>query len=259
MNLDAIWQRNRVFILGLLGSLIGFFLLSWLLTSGAAAREASAGRAISKAATDLRSAMYGDAQEREATERLATLRERNAAFAAQALPPVRAQFQLPAGKAAAQHYIEITGELRQDLVAWALRNDCEVDPSLGLPPVSPTQAPQVERVLRGLDVVDRVVHLAVAQGAAAVDKITIADRSRRPTGGRAALLDLTLVQMEVVFEGASPAPFLRAMLEETAAGRPLGISGIEVAAPNPRKRERRLLLEFAVGTLQAVGAAGAAQ
>jgi hypothetical protein len=185
---------------------------------------------------------------------LATLRERAAAFAALALPPLREPFRLPAGKAAAQHYIEVTGELRQELVAWALRNDCEVDASLGLPAVSPTQAPQVERVLHGLDVVERVVRLAVEHGARAVERITIAEAQRR-SGGRAALLDLAPVQLEVVFVGRSPEPFLRALLDETTAGRPLGLAGLEVAALIPRRQERRVLLDFAVGSLPPAAAA----
>ena len=253
MNLDALWQRNRRFALGFAGATLGFFVLLWLLTSGAASRQASAGRALAKAAQDLRAPMFGDAQEREARRTLETLRERNARYAAMALPTVRPEYRLPAGKAPAQYYIELTGALRQDLVAWALRNNCELDPSLGLPPVSPTQGPQIERVLRGLDVVERVARLAVQNGAARVDNVVIAERGRRAAGAKAALLDLTPVTLEVSFAGASPTPFLRAMLAEAAAGRPLGLAGVEVQEPNARTRERRILLEFAVGAMPQTG------
>jgi hypothetical protein len=243
MNLDALWQRNRRFVLGFAGGVLGFFLLLWMLTSSAAGRAAAADRALSRSTLDLRDEMYGEAQEREAEERLA---------AARAL--WRNEFRIPPGKAPAQHYIERTGELRQDLIAWALRNDCEVDETLGLPPVSPTQQQAVERVLRGLDVAERVVRLAVEYGARSVEKMTIAERSLRAGAARGAVLDLTPVELEVVFEGNSPAPFLRALLAEGEQGRPIGLAGIEVAPPNPRKRERRVLLEFAVGVLPQVGA-----
>lgn len=249
MNLDALWQRNRRFILGFAGGALGFFLLLWMLTSSATGRQAAAGRAISRANLDLRSEMYGEAQEREVVERLATLRALNDDLGARALPLWRNEFRLPAGKAPAQHYIELTGQLRQELIGWALRNDCEVDETLGLPPVSPTQQQAVERVLRGLDVAERVVRLAVEYGARSVEKMSIAERSLRAGAARGAVLDLTPVELEVVFEGASPAPFLRALLAEGEAGRPIGLAGLEVAAPNPRKRERRVLLEFAVGVL----------
>jgi len=249
VNLDALWQRNRKFVLGTLGGVIAFFVLLWILTTGRVGRQEAATRAIGKAATDLRTAMYTDEQERAAQQRLATLRERNAGHAARALPPLRPAFGIPAGKAPAQHYIELTGALRLDLVGWALRNNCEVDPSLGLPPVSPTQRQQVERVLRGLDVVERVVRIAVTSGARSVEKIAIADRGRRAVGGRAAQLDLTPVQLEIVFVGKSPTPFLRAILAEPEAGRPLGLAGLEVSPPSPRNQERRILLEFAVGGL----------
>lgn len=251
MNLDALWQRNRKFILVLLGAVLGFFILLWMLTSSPVGRQEAASRSLAKATGELRAAMYGDQQERQAQELLDTLRARNAEFAAKALPTVRPEYQLPKGKAAAQYYIEHTGALRQDLVGWALRNNCEVEGSLGLPPVSPTQAQQVERVLRGLDVVERVIRLAVASGASKVEKISISERGRRSTAGRPTQLDLTPVQLEVVFEGLSPTPFLRALLAESVQGRPLGIAGIEVGAPNPRRRERRVLLEFAVGVMPA--------
>ena len=249
MNLDALWQRHRRFLLGFAGGTLGFFIVLWMLTSSAAGRQESARRAISKSSLDLRGEMYNENQERDAQQRLTDLRARNAALGTLALPLWRPEFRLPQGKAPAQHYIELTGDLRQNLIAWALRNNCEVDETLGLPPVSPTQAQQVERVLRGLDVVERVIRLAVNHGARAVDKILIAERNRRPGGSRGAILDLTPVELEVVFEGVSPAPFLRALLDESAAGRPLGLAGVEATPPNPRKRERRLLLEFAVGVM----------
>lgn len=247
MNLDALWQRNRTYVLGLAGAVIAFFLLHWILTRGANARLDSAQRSINSIATEMRAATYGAAQEREAAARLETLRQRNADFARRSLPPVRAAYRLPPNKAAAQHYIEVTGALRQELVAWALREDCEVDASLGLPPVSPVQAPQVARVLAGLDVVERVVRLAVLNGASSVEKISISDRARGGSN-RSKVLDLTPVQMEITFTGRSPAPFLRALLAASPDG-PFGLSGFEVAAQGANKRERRLLLEFDVGSL----------
>lgn len=253
MNLDALWQRNRRFVLGFLGGTIGFFILLWMLTSSATSRQAAADRAISRSTLDLRSEMYGESQERETQDRLAELRALNADLGARALPLWRKEFRVPAGKAPAQHYIELTGSLRQDLIGWALRNDCDVDETLGLPPVSPTQLQGVDRVLRGLDVSERVVRLAVEYGASAVEKMSIAERSRRAGNARGAVLDLTPVEIEVVFEGNSPAPFLRALLEEGQHGRPIGLAGVEVSPPNPRKRERRVLLEFAVGVMPELG------
>lgn len=249
MNLDAIWQRNRRFILGFAGGTIGFFLLLWIFTSGANGRQESARRAISRSALDLRGEMYTDAQEREAQRRLEDLRTLNRDLGARALPLWRPEFRIPPGKAPAQHYIELSGALRQDLIAWALRNNCEVDETLGLPPVSPTQQQAVERVLRGLDVAERVIRIAVQYRASSVEKMSVAERSRHAGNSRGAVLDLAPVQLEVVFAGESVAPFLRALLEEGEQGRPLGLAGIEVSPPNPRKRERRVLLEFATGVM----------
>ncbi len=248
MNLDAFWQKNKRVVLGCLGGVVVFFVLLSVLTSGARERQEKARRQISAANRELREARFGPDQVRALESSLRELEASNARLAEWALPPLRDDFRLPPGKAPSQHYIELTGGLRQELVAWALRRNCEVDETLGLPAVSPTQAHQVERTLRGLDVVERVVRLAVAGGARRVERLSIAERVRRGGRKRAQALDLVPVHVEVVFEGASPTPFLRALLAEAEAGRPLGLAGLDVLEPQTRRNERRVVLDFAVGS-----------
>jgi hypothetical protein len=244
MNFDAFWQTHRRFILGYGGAIIAFFILLAVLTSGARGERDTAERAQRKARRDLQEQRYSRAQVNDLEDRIEEFELRNTALAAHALPPFRVQFQIPPGSPPSQHYIQTTGALRQDLVAWALRNDCDVDESLGLPPVSPTQAQQIERVLRGLDVVDRIVRLAVENGAAKVDKINIAMRNQSGRGRNQPVLDITPVSLEVVFERRSAMPFLRAVLEQEEAGMPTGLMSMEVQELKPRRGERRVILEF---------------
>lgn len=250
MNFDAFWQTHRRFILGFVGGIVVFFIL--LAVTGGGPEEEFKRSKSSIASTKRKmnaNNMYGSASVRELEERLASLQERNEDLGRQALPPFRERFQIPQGTPAAQHYIGLTGELRDELVGWALRSNCEVDDSLGLPPVSPSQPQQIERILHGLDVVDRVVHMAVDSGAAEVDKIRIAEKGRRRKGRNASALDITPVTLEVVFHRVSATPFLRRIAAEQASGNPLGLQAMEVLPRNAKRMEQRVLLEFGVGTL----------
>ena len=249
MNFDAFWQTHRRFILGYAGGVLGFFLVLYLLTSGARSQRDEAERSLRRTQRELASDRYSSADVDVLRGRIEELERRNRSLADRALPPVRTRYRLPANVPPAQHYIETTGALRQDLVAWALRNDCEVDESLGLPAVSPTQPQQIERVLRGLDVVERVTRLAVENGATAVEQVRIGSRATRARGRNQPVLDITQVDLEVVFERQSATPFLRALLEQEELGMPLGLVAVTVEPLKPRRQERRVILEFGAGVL----------
>lgn len=250
MNFDAFWQTHRRFILGAAGGILAFFILMALTSSGAKDRFTKARGNLNRYKRELNSnPMYSSNQVAELRGELTELRERNLHLAQRTLPVFRERFQVPTGTPPAQHFISLTGELRDELIGWALRRNCEVDESLGLPPVSPSQGQQIERVLRGLDVVDRVVHLAVDFGASEVDKIRIAQKARRRTGRNASPLVITPVTMEVTFHRQPISPFMDALLAEQSAGRPLGLMGLEVLPPNEKRMEQRILLEFGVGVL----------
>jgi len=252
MNFDAFWQTHRRFILGMAGGLVVFFILL-AITGGGAKESLSRSRtSISRASREMQSKqLYAASQVSELKERLTMLQERNQLLADRNLPAFRERFRVKPGIPPAQHYISLTGEMRDELIGWALRRNCEVDDSLGLPPVSPSQPQQIDRVLRGLDVVDRVVHLAVDYGASEVDKIRIAQKRSRRSGRNVSPLDITPITLEVTFVRSSIAPFLNALLAEQQAGRPLGLMGLEVLPRNDKRMEQKLLLEFGVGALPA--------
>lgn len=252
MNFDAFWQTHRRFILGMAGGLVVFFILLAITGGGAKDRLSKARTSISRASRQMQSnQLYAANQVSELKERLTMLQERNQLLADRNLPAFRKRFQVPLGIPPAQHYISLTGEMRDELIGWALRRNCEVDDSLGLPPVSPSQPQQIDRVLRGLDVVDRVVHLAVDFGASEVDKIRIAQKRSRRSGRNVSPLDITPITLEVTFTRTSIAPFLNALLAEQQEGRPLGLMGLEVLPRNEKRMEQKLLLEFGVGALPA--------
>ncbi len=248
MNFDAFWQTHRRFILGFVGGVVVFFLLLAMTGNGAEEKLHRSKSTISSTKRKVKtSAMYGSRQLSELQQRLQALQARNQELSAQTLPPFRPRFQIPASTPAAQHYIGLTGALRDELIGWALRHNCEVDESLGLPPVSPSQPQQIERVLHGLDVVERVVRLAVEHGAVEVDKIRIAQKSRRRPGRNRSPLEITPVSMDVVFRRLSATPFLRSLFAEQSAGNPLGLVGMEILPQDGKRLEQHVRLEFGVG------------
>lgn len=252
MNFDAFWQTHRRFILGLAGGLVAFFILLAITGGGAKDRLTKAKGSIGRSRRQMQgNELYASNQVGILQQRLEDLQLRNSLLAERNLPDFRPRFQIPTGTPPAQHYISLTGEMRDELIGWALRRNCEVDSSLGLPPVSPSQPQQIERVLRGLDVVDRVVHLAVDFGASEVEKIRVAQKRRRRSGRNVSPLDITPVTMEVTFHRTSIAPFMNALLAEQEAGRPLGLTGLEVLPRNDKRMEQKMLLEFGVGALPA--------
>jgi len=252
MNFDAFWQTHRRFIMGMAGGLILFFILLAISGGGSKERLSKARSSISRSGRQMQSSqLYSANQVSTLKERLEELRVRNKLLADRNLPAFRARFQVPQGTSPAQHYISLSGEMRDELIGWALRRNCEVDDSLGLPPVSPSQPQQIDRVLRGLDVVDRIVHLAVDFGASEVDKVRIAQKRQHRSGRNVSPLDITPITLEVTFARTSIAPFLTALLAEQGAGRPLGLTGLEILPRNDKRMEQKVLLEFGVGALPA--------
>jgi hypothetical protein len=250
MNLDTMWQLHRRFIIGVAIGLVVFLLGMAMIGNTAGKDLKRSNAAIGKYKRSLNSPVYSQAQVSELNTRLREMEERTQRLAKSVLPPLRAEYASTVGQSPTQHYIELTGRLRTDLLGWALRQNVEIDQSLGLPAQSPTQPQLISRVLAGLDLVERVCRLAVQAGADEVADIQIASRilKKRSTTSGSPLV-LTPVTLEVVFYDSSPRAFLDAILEPGDGLGSLGLVRMEVLAPDKRKKKRRVVLEFAAGSL----------
>lgn len=250
MNLDTLWQLHKRFLIGVAAGLVVFLIGLAIIGKTAGSTLQSAESTIGRHKRALASPAYDRNQVAALRQRLTDAATRIEDLAADTLPPLRDEYDLAGKQSATQHYITQTNALRNDLIPWALRQDVEIDESLGLPAQSPTQEQTIARVLRGLDVVERVSRLAVQTGAEAVQNIEIG--SRLPRAGRrntGPTLDLTAVTMEVVFSDYGPRAFVDAVLNRADGLGPLGLVRFEVMPEDQRKRERRVVLEFAAGAL----------
>jgi hypothetical protein len=251
MNFDAFWQQHRHFITGVILGLIVFLIGRAFVGSHSRSEFLRAQQQIRSYNGKLRTSAYSVQQVQSLESHLSELESRTSSLKAVTLPNLRDDFQPRPGQSSSQHYIQWTGKLRQELLAFALRNNVDVEEDLGLPPQQPAQPDQLERVMRGLDVVDRVCRMAVLAGAMRVEDIEIQVRQRRTRGRRSEeqILALIPVSMEVIFPIQSSLSFLDDILQEGDGLGPLGLTKLVLQEPHERKRERRVLLEFSVGSL----------
>ena len=250
MNLDTIWQLHRRFLTGTAIALF-VFLIGLAMIGNTAGKDLKRyNLTAGKHKRTLNTPAYSRAQVGDLRARLSEMEQRTDALANESLPPLRQKFIPAAGQSPTQHYIELTGTLRSELVTESLLNNVDIDDSLGLPAQSPTQPQMIARILRGLDVVDRVVNLAVRTGAIAVEDIQIASRiPKKRRAGAPSKLDMTPVTMEIVFADVSPKTFLTAVMEASDGLGPLGLIRMDLMPQDKRKKLRRVILEFAAGAL----------
>ncbi len=160
MDFASIWQENKIFVTlvaaGLLVLLIGQSIVSGLYPVTQESRN------IARARSELR------LLDAVPSETLSGLQEKNDEYSrryAEVLRRVgyvpRKEFLLKQGRSADIQYIEIVGAQREQLVEAAKINNITVDGSLGMPEMSPTKAKEIQRSLLGLDIVNRVVVLAI--------------------------------------------------------------------------------------------------
>jgi hypothetical protein len=250
MNLDTMWQLHRRFITGVAIGLVVFLIGMAMIGNSAGQDLKRSNGLIGKHKRALNSPVYSQAQVSELRARLNEMEDRTQRLAQSVLPPLRAEYHPAPGQSATQHYIELTGRLRTDLLGWALRQNVEIDPSLGLPAQSPTQPQMISRVLSGLDVVERVCRMAVQTGADSIQDIQIASRiPKKSRTNNGSPLVLTPVTLEVVFTDSSPKTFLDAILDLGDGLGSLGLVRMELMPADKRRKQRRVVLAFAAGSL----------
>lgn len=226
MNLDEYWQENRRFVLGLFGGLVLFLTGLWVADAvyGTDLRAARAQEA--KVVRDLRQPMFTRSQLAEAEEERERLREVVAALGSTVDFEEREGFRLREGPGSATaQYHEIVGRLRDELLPAAARRNLRLEPTLGLPKLSPTRASDIERYLSGLDLLERVARLAIDEGVGRMEELSIRLDpeyvSRRGTGavettelhlqlsGPAVALGRVLARLERPEPGTQPATLRR--------------------------------------------------
>ena len=241
MDLEEYWQENKPFVtrvgVGALAFLIGLGFVSrgvgadlederrLLVTKQ---RELDALRRDGFSADSLEEAEIDHEQLLAAAE---SLRERVA------FRP-RGDFAEAAQRATPASYLGAVTAVRERVFPRAGRRNVEIDPTLGLPEISPTRPEELERTLEGLDALEQVLDLAIEEGVDEVDKLRI--RIDPDLFGRRGVGVLERTRVELRLRGDN-GPVLRTLARtQTDLAQPLLIEKLEASASRERPDQVRL-------------------
>jgi hypothetical protein len=182
MDLTGIWQENRTFIMavvaGLLVLIIGQVVISELYPVDAERK------ALMKSLSDIRrlEAVPRDLLDRAQDDNDAYTAQYEAVLERVDFEP-REEFLLDPSVNPDVQYFRIVSQEREVLVEMPKTLNITVANNLGMPELSPTRRGDIQRALLGLDIVDRVVSLAIESDVREVGSIDlIADVGRRKKG-----------------------------------------------------------------------------
>lgn len=244
MNFDDYWQENKRFVLTVLGGLIVFWIGNMMIDSfiGSDLRSKQASRvSLQRKLREERFLPRDLATARSQNEELVAARdELSGALAWSARPEFRLD---PSRGSAGNQYFATAQRVRDDLLRRAGRRNVRIDQDLGLPALAPTRDDEIERHLEALDLVERVVGLAIDERVERVDDIEISLdpglRGRKGVGR----VERTRIKMKMVGESA---PMLRvlAATQAPALGASLVIEELEIVPERTKTDEVRLEVKF---------------
>lgn len=244
VQLEAFWQENKRFTLGVLGGFALFGLGCALLQSLLGDELASTRRDRSRLARELAQPLHTRADEDAARADNEALRAAASALAALVGFEPRARFRLDAAAgAASSQYHRVVAEVQDELLQRAGRANLALDRTLGLPALSPTRDEEIERYLHALDAIERAVGMAIDAGATRLEKIEIRldpGLSARAGTGR---VERTQVRLELVGSGAALERFALLTQDPARGGehaQPLVLDELDLLASRNRAGEVRL-------------------
>jgi hypothetical protein len=122
----------------------------------------------------------------------------------------REDFMLNPAESADVQYFRIVSREREALVEWPKTQNITVAENLGMPDLSPTKRKDIQRALHGLDIVDRVVSLAIESNIQEVGAIELVPELRRRKKG---FIEELKVRFEMAGSIGALAGFLERMQE----------------------------------------------
>lgn len=171
MDLNDLWQGNRRFILAVGGGFVLFLIAKGVIGSvydvPAAQAQQLRGRLARTPAPDTTAVRVLEAETAALDERIAALEAR---MRYEPLP----RYVLPRDERSPDlFYNAARSAAEEDLVQLTARSNLRVDPSLGLPDLFPNGREEIQRYLRGLSVVERVVEKSLLARVRALEDIDI--------------------------------------------------------------------------------------
>ncbi|TAJ24846.1 MAG: hypothetical protein EPO68_00910 [Planctomycetota bacterium] len=255
MDLNAFWQQNRRFVLGLaIGA--GCVAGGWIAIDAAWGQDLARlrGQRSQLQSQIARAGLYTRADQDQAQADKEALERAVATLAAAVDFQSRPAFRVDAAAGSvANQYHAIVASTQAELMPLASRANLAVDRALGLPALSPTRDDEIERYLQGLDAVDRIVRAAVACEVARIDLLEIKLDPALYTRAGTSRLERTQVRVAASGSGHALARFLRRTQDPSAlAGvtQALLVDEAEVLPVRGNALEARLTATFVIARLR---------
>jgi len=257
MSAQDWWQENKLFALATAGGGVVFLIGVMLVQTFYGDDLAKARRSVDLTNRKLGSeSMYGKAARDEAEARNQALQQAVTALkdAVHFVPRPFWSLDAKRGTASSQYFAAVAAT-REDLLQRAGRANARIPEELGLPALSPTKDGEIERYLAALDLVDRAVRTALAQGVARVDRIDIRLDPRLGSKDGVGRIEKTRVLFAL---SGAPKPlvdFLAATQDPSSTGgveggAPLTVEKVELAPARNKADEAALEVVFIVARVE---------
>lgn len=249
MDLNDYWQENKRFVVAVSIGAVVYLILSMMISDSVGTDLTRARIGLRSVDRDLREPRFSTADKSRAEEQNAAL-----ATAVEDLTGLvdfrpRPQFRAALDRPLGSQYVERVASVREDLLRRAGRNRMRVPEELGLPALAPTRDEEILRHLHALDLIERVVSIALDEGVERIDDIVIkldpGLYSRQGVGH----VERTEVRMKL--SGAS-APMVAMLVgtQQSIEGTALMIDELEVLPERNRTQSSRLEVVFVVPYVQ---------
>ena len=251
MDASAYWQENKRFVV-LVGAGVVLFLVAFAVEGSMFAGPlAAAKREISTHRTALRQAQYSASDLATAEQENAALRQAAATLVEAARFRPRQEFVPVASSGpASNHYLRVLTRVREEFGQRAARAGMELDPSLGMPELSPTNEGEILRYLEALDLVESVGDLALRARAERIEKIQVRLDPGLSSREGLGTIERTRVQMSVAGSSLALTRLLAWTQRPAQGGRVFTIDKVEMLTARGKKDELRLDVTFVIARVK---------
>lgn len=248
MNLSDYWQENKRFVTTVVGGVLVFFVAYWMLAGSYGSKALSARRTMSNLQSDLKEPRFGAADRDAAEAENVALRAALDSLSQRTAFAPREPFQWqPAAGSASNLYFQRVSEVRERLRRLASRSRARLPEGLDLEQLQTNDSNVLERHLDALDLIERVVTVALENGIESVDRIRVnLDPDFKSKAGLGAV-----ERTQVQFDMTGPSESVTATILATQGdqyGKPVVLDSL--VAKTPRRNAGQVKLNLVCSALR---------
>jgi Rad3-related DNA helicase len=247
MNLDDYWQENKGFVGQVAAGVLLFAIAHAVIDSTVGGKVDGAQRAAARERQKLAQPAYSAADRDLAAEDNRALTESVASLARRIEFSPSAGFRVPGEPTTSERYLGAVARAREELLPAAGRANVRLDASFGLPELSPTREDELERYLDGLDLVVRVLRIAIDEGVDEVRSIRVRLDSRRGSREGTGSVERTKVEFDLVGHNLALTRLLTR--SQTDFDRPLVLDELELESERGSLERARAKVTFLAARL----------